>query len=159
MQENIAFVRVDDRLIHGQIVTAWLKVYPNIKNIICIDNYSSKDPFIQKMFKLLIPEDVTVEVKSVESAIEEINKGLEKPTMVIVKSPKTIKALVDDGIVIDKINIGGMGMSGKRKRFYENFSADEEERKILSELVENGVKIEIQVLPTQECYDCGEIFK
>jgi PTS system mannose-specific IIB component len=159
MQDNIVFVRVDDRLIHGQVVTAWLKVYTSVKHIMCIDDFSSKDPFMQKMFQLLIPKDQTVEIKSVEGAIEALKEGLDKPTMIIAKTPATIKALVDAGIDIDKFNIGGMGMSGKRKRFYQNISADEEEKDIMRELLDKGVKIEIQIVPTQPCYDCAEILK
>ena len=48
--------------------------------------------------------------------------------MIIVKSPMTIKTLIDADIDIDKFNIGGMGMSGKRRRFYQNISVDDEEK-------------------------------
>ncbi|MGI6608157.1 MAG: PTS system mannose/fructose/N-acetylgalactosamine-transporter subunit IIB [Erysipelotrichaceae bacterium] len=159
MQDKIEFVRVDDRLIHGQIVTAWLNVYRNVKHIICIDDFSSKDPFMQKMFQLLIPKDVTVEINSIERAVENIKSGLDKPTMIIVKTPLTVKTLIDEGIHIDKFNVGGMGMSGKRKPFYQNISADEEEKAIMLELLNKGVKIEIQTSPLQQAYDCEEILK
>ncbi|NLZ75268.1 MAG: PTS sugar transporter subunit IIB [Erysipelotrichia bacterium] len=159
MQENIIFVRVDDRLIHGQVVNAWLNVYTNVRNIMCIDDFSSKDPFMQKMFQLLIPKEKTVEIKSVEGAVETLKKGLDKPTMIIAKSPSTIKTLIDAGIDIDKFNIGGMGMSGKRKKFYQSISADENEKEIMQELINKGIKIEIQTVPTNPCYDCQEILK
>ena len=42
--------------------------------------------------------------------------------MIIAKTPATIKTLIDAGIDIDKFNIGGMGMSGKRKILSEYFS-------------------------------------
>ncbi|MDI9540612.1 MAG: PTS sugar transporter subunit IIB [Bacillota bacterium] len=159
MQDNIVFVRVDDRLIHGQIVNSWLNVYRNIRHIICIDDFSSKDPFMQKMFQLLIPEDISVEIKSVNDSIDSLKSGLDKPTMIIVKSPMTIKTLIDADIDIDKFNIGGMGMSGKRRRFHQNISVDDEEKAIMLDLINKGVKIEIQVIPDQQCYDCEEILK
>ncbi len=157
MQDNIVLVRVDDRLIHGQVVTAWLNVYNNVQHIICIDDFSSKDSFMQKMFQLLIPKEVTVEIKSVEGAIEVLKSGLDEPTMIIVKTPATVKALIDAGIGIRKLNIGGMGMSGKRKRYCQHLSANEEEVAIMRELIDKGVKIEIQSIPSGPKYDCEEV--
>ena len=111
------------------------------------------------MFQLLIPEDISVEIKSVNDSIDSLKSGLDKPTMIIVKSPMTIKTLIDADIDIDKFNIGGMGMSGKRRRFHQNISVDDEEKAIMLDLINKGVKIEIQVIPDQQCYDCEEILK
>jgi len=152
MQENLVFARIDDRLIHGQVVTAWLKAYTNVKHIVCIDDFTSKDPFMQRMFQLLIPKDITIEILSVADACQKC-QHLDKPTMVIAKTPLTYKALVDAGVDLEKFNIGGMGMSGKRKPFYQNISADEEERECMRELNAKGVKIEVQIIPAQACYD------
>jgi len=159
MQDNIVFVRIDDRLIHGQVCTAWLKTYTNVKHVMCIDDFTSKDPFMQKMFQLLIPKEISIEILTVEGAIKTCLAGLPKPTMIIAKTPKTIKALVDAGVDIDKFNIGGMGMSGTRKKFYQNISADDEERAIMQELLDKGVKIEIQIIPAQGKYDCADILR
>ena len=114
MENNIVFVRVDDRLIHGQVCTAWLHAYSQTKHILVVDDKTSQDPFMQTMFELLIPKTISIEIKSINDAIEEIKKGLEKPTMIICKTPATVKALIDGGVDIDFFNIGGMGMSGKR---------------------------------------------
>ena len=47
----------------------------------------------------------------------------------------------------------------EKEKFYQNISADEEEKEIMRELIDKGVKIEIQIVPTQPCYDCEEILK
>ena len=49
MQDNIVFVRVDDRLIHGQIVNSWLNVYRNIRHIIVLMIFQVKIP-MQRCF-------------------------------------------------------------------------------------------------------------
>ncbi len=159
MKDNIVLVRVDDRLIHSNIVSSWLNAYPYVNNIMCIDDFTSKDPFMQKMFQMFIPKDKTVETKSTKEAIETLKKGLNKPIMIVVKNLLTIKNLVEFGIPITKINIGSLGMSGKRKMFYQNVAIDDEEKIILSELVKKGIKIEIQNIPSDPIYDCTNIFK
>ena len=159
MEKNLEFVRIDDRLIHGQVCTAWLHAYSKVTHVLIVDDFSAKDPFMKTMFELLIPKGITIEIKSVEDAIPRIKAGLEKPTMMIVKNPAVIRDLIAGGIDIDKFNIGGMGMSGKRYKFYRNISADDEERLILKDLNAKGVKIEIQIIPAQECYDVSQLLK
>ena len=89
--QNLVFTRIDDRLIHGQVCAAWLKTYSNIQHILVIDDKTSQDPFMQEMFKLLIPSHISIEIRSVAEATEILKAGLPKPTMIIVKVPDTIK--------------------------------------------------------------------
>lgn len=157
MEKNLEFVRVDDRLIHGQVCTAWLHAYSNVTHVLVVDDKTAQDPFMQTMFELLIPKGISIEIKSIADAVKEIKAGLPKPTMMICKTPATIKGLRDGGVDIDFFNIGGMGMTGKRYKFYRNISADDEERAILKELSEKGIKIEIQIVPAQECVDVNKL--
>ena len=156
---NLVFTRIDDRLIHGQVCAAWLKTLSNVRHILCIDDKTSQDPFMAEMFSLLIPSHISIEVRSVDEALEIFKKGLEKPTMVIVKVPQTIQRLMDNGIEFDHLNIGGMGMSAGRKKLFQNISASEEERQIFKNLMDRGVKIEIQIIPAQGCYDLAKVMK
>jgi len=159
MEKNLVFVRIDDRLIHGQVCTAWLHAYSNVTHVLVVDDFTAKDPFMQTMFELLIPKGISIEIKSTQDAIAKFKAGLDKPTMMIVKNPAVINDLINAGVDIEKFNIGGMGMSGKRYKFYRNISADDEEREILKNLNAKGVKIEIQIIPEQECYDVSQLLK
>lgn len=156
---NLEFTRIDDRLIHGQVVAAWLRAYSKVKHILVIDDKTRQDPFMQEMFSLLVPTGISIEIRSVEEAIQQLNSGLEKPTMIIVKVPQTIKALVDAGIPIDFVNIGGMGLTLGRKKFFQNISTSPEENAILRELVQRGIKVEIQIIPAQKQVDMAALLK
>lgn len=153
---NLVFSRVDDRLIHGQVMTAWLKAYPS-KHILIVDDKTSADPFMQKMFSLLVPVGVTISVESVDHAVKTFEAGLAEPTVMIVKEPLTIKRLIDAGIDIDFFNIGGMGMSAGRKKFFQNISMSDEERAICKELTDKGVRIEIQIVPAQSMHEVSSL--
>ena len=157
--KNLEFTRIDDRLIHGQVVAAWLHAYSKVQHIIVIDDKTRQDPFMQEMFTLLVPTGITIVIYSVDEAIAKLKAGLEKPTMVIVKVPQTIKSLIDAGIDIDFVNIGGMGMTPGRKKFFQNISTSPEENQILKELVARGVKVEIQIIPAQKKVDVSTLLK
>lgn len=154
--ENLLFTRIDDRLIHGQVCTSWIKAY-TVENILVIDDETSKDPFMADMFKMLIPEGIDIEILSVADAIEELKGGLAKKTMIIVKFPKTIKDLVDGGVDIDFVNVGGMGMSAGRSKFYKNIAASEEEKAIFKELVDKGINVEVQIIPAEKKFDLASL--
>ena len=152
--ENLIFSRIDDRLIHGQVCTAWLKSLPTVKHVLVVDDKTAKDPFMGEMFALLIPEHISIEVRTIEEAIKIMKDGL---PMMIVKVPDTIKQLVDSGIDIDFLNIGGMGMTAGRKKLFQNISASDAERDIFRELIAKGVKIEVQIIPAAKQTDISKL--
>lgn len=157
--KNLEFTRIDDRLIHGQVVAAWLHAYSKVQHILVIDDKTRQDPFMQEMFSLLVPTGISIEIRSVDEAIEQLRGGLEKPTMIIVKVPQTIKSLIDAGIDIDFVNIGGMGMTPGRKKFFQNVSSSPEENEILKQLIAKGIKVEIQIIPAQKKVDVASLLK
>ncbi len=157
--KNLVFTRIDDRLIHGQVCAAWLHAYSNVEHILVIDDKTREDPFMQEMFSLLVPTGITIKICSISEAVEILQKGLGKPTMVIVKVPQTIKSLIDAGINIDFVNIGGMGMSAGRKKFFQNISTSPDEDAILRELIKRGVRVEIQIIPANKKTDVASLLK
>ena len=156
-EKNLELVRIDDRLIHGQVVTAWLHAYASVRHIIVVDDKTSGDPFMRKMLALLVPAGITIEVLDVDAAVRACEKNLDRPSMMIVKDPLTIKRLVDAGVDIDFVNVGGMGMSAERTRLFQNVAASPQERDILRELVERGVRVEIQIVPAQRKVDVSQL--
>lgn len=59
---------------------------------------------------------------------------------------KTLYRLKSEGVVFDHVNIGGMGVSGDRKKFFRNISASDEEKQMLKELVDAGSKIGVRII-------------
>ena len=65
---SIALTRVDFRLIHGQVITRWLKQC-DINEIVTVDTALSKDEFMQDVFKMAAPKGVRIRILSVEEAV------------------------------------------------------------------------------------------
>ncbi|NLW15591.1 MAG: PTS sugar transporter subunit IIB [Erysipelothrix sp.] len=157
--KNLEFTRIDDRLIHGQVVAAWLRTYSNVKEILVVDDKTAADPFMHEMFRLLVPNDVSISIQTVDEAAETLKKELPKPTMIIVKLPLTIIQLMEKGIEFTDINIGGMGMSGTRKKLFQNVSSTEEENEMIKSMMAQGVNVEIQIIPAAKSINLKNILK
>ena len=114
---------------------------------------------MQQMFKMLVPNDITIEIRSVDEAADLMRAGLKKPTMIIVKVPLTLKRLMDMGIKFEKINIGGMGMSAGRKKLFQNVSSTPQENDIFREMMKSGVTVEIQIIPAAKTVNVSSILK
>ena len=67
--KNIVLTRIDDRLIHGQVVTAWIKQYP-INKILIIDDELSQNRLMERIYKAAAPMGVEVLIQSVSEAGE-----------------------------------------------------------------------------------------
>ncbi|MBE6831903.1 MAG: PTS mannose/fructose/sorbose transporter subunit IIB [Ruminococcaceae bacterium] len=154
--ENLILTRIDDRLIHGQVMTAWMKVMP-AKKIIIVDDKVAADDFMKEVLEMAAPAGVKMNICSVEQAIGILNQGLSVPTIMLAKTPLTLKALIDGGIELKAINIGGIGMKEGRKTLYKNIAVTEEERQILKDFIQKGIDVKIQIIPAEKVIDLKNI--
>lgn len=155
---NIVLTRIDDRLIHGQVMTSWVN-YVSGNRIIIVDDAVAKDQFIQKVLIMAAPPTIKVEVYDVEKAAEILKEESEENERIIilVKYPQTIEKLIDKGVGIKKVIVGGMGAGPGRKRFYRNISLSEEEKITFSRLLDKGVKIDIRIVPDDKAKPISDL--
>src|SRR5699024_1598434 len=109
--KNVVLTRVDDRLIHGQVMTSWLN-YTSATKIMVVDDKSAEDPFLKTVLKNAVPKNVGLGVFTAKRAAERLlGKGFPPSDRVIilVKYPATVIKMMEYGVQFDKINIGGMG--------------------------------------------------
>lgn len=144
--EGVVLVRIDDRLIHGQVMTSWLN-YTSANKILIIDDGVAADAFMKSVLKTCVPANVKLATFTVERAVARLQKGFAGDhCIILVKYPETLHRLMKAGIVFDEINIGGMGVSGTRTKFFRNISASEEEKAMLKEMVDAGSKISVRII-------------
>lgn len=147
---DFGLVRIDDRLIHGQVVAVWCK-HKNFKRIIILDDGVAKDSFMQQVLRMAAPPGIQVEAMEVEANIELLNALPNKESvMLLMKTPQTAKRLFDAGLQFSDLNIGGMGMMQGRKNVYRNISMSDDEKSMLKELSDKGVKIALYILPNDK---------
>jgi len=145
---KVSLIRIDDRLIHGQITTSWLRVYD--ANIIIIANERvSKSPIYESIFSVAtIPGKEIILLSPIEAA-EYIKKSSHADKFfVITPSPVDVVELMDCGLEVEKINIGGLQGRPNTKKLARVVYATPDEEKAFVELKTRGVEMEVKMVPT-----------
>jgi D-glucosaminate-specific PTS system IIB component len=144
-------VRIDDRLIHGQVIAVWCK-HRRFTRIVIVDDGVAADPFMQEVLKLVAPPGLEVDVLSIEEGIDALTRDLPNrgTTMVLLKSPQVARRLYDGGLEYSALNIGGIGSGPGRKNIFKNIAASKEEIVILKYLLDQGVEITLLTVPGEK---------
>lgn len=155
---NIVLARVDDRLIHGEVVTAWTPSL-SANRIVIVDDQVAADKFNKRVLMALAPQGTKVAVLTVEGAA----KALQKPdpggerVIVLTKTPIVFEQLIDGGVDIKEVCLGGMGIRGDRKPFVNNVSASPEEVDSIRRMRQKGVNVYYQLVPEQKVVDISNL--
>lgn len=153
---NIVLARVDDRLIHGEVVSVWTPSL-SVNHIVIVDDGVAADEFNKRVVKALAPAGVKVHVYSVAKGTERLLAD-PKPgerMMVLTKSPITYLKLVENGVAIKEVNLGGMGLRGERKPFIKNVSCAPDEVEAIRKLLDKGVRVYYQLVPEQQIIEAN----
>lgn len=155
---TIVLARIDDRLIHGQVMTAWVK-YTNATKIYIIDDAVAKDPFMGRVLTMAAPSNLDVKIFSEGEAaggIKEVSKPGDR-IIILVKTPAALETAINDGLDIEEIVVGGMGSGPARKKLYRSISISDDEKKVLEGLVDKGVRVIIRILPDDRSISLNDI--
>lgn len=155
----INLVRIDDRLIHGQVATTWVNV-KKIEQILLINDKLKSDPVQQKIVTMTAPADVKVLVFDVDKFIEVAGKqDIKKSTMLILTTSTDVLRLLEGGVKFDHLNVGGMRMQEGRKRYTKALSVTPAEEEAFRKIRAMGVKIEVQMVPNDPATKIEQIFQ
>lgn len=146
--EEFGLVRIDDRLIHGQVIAVWCKHQP-FNRIVVVDDEVGADPFMQQVLSLAAPPGLEVTALPVSDGVRVLKEDPSrwKTTMVLMKTPQTAKRLYEEGLEFKALNVGGMGSKPGRKNIFKNTAASPDEIATLKDLMDKGVKITLMSVP------------
>lgn len=146
---QIVLARIDDRLIHGQVMTAWLQ-FTGGNHIVIADDATAGDEFTKSIMSMAVPNGIKLSILTVSDAAKLLSEIPENHKIIILaKEPQTYLQLIENGVKLDEVIIGGMGARKDRKTFHKNISASEEEKETFRKILANDVKMKIHVIPDQ----------
>lgn len=157
---EVTLARVDHRLIHGQVVTKWLKIALANK-IIIIDNYLAQETFMIDVYKMAAPAGVDVEIYSVEKAAEEFNKnGFGNGNVFLLfKNVDMAYKAFKAGVDYKKLQLGGIPSGNGKKMVFTAVSLDQTEVDQLSEMKNAGYEINLHIVPEESSMSLDEAIK
>lgn len=146
MNRHIRFLRIDDRLIHGQVIVAWL---PELKpeKIIVVNDKIINDSLRQDMMTMSIPAGIDISFESPDCLSRE---SIPEATMVLVASPKDAWSCLNAEIAPATLNVGGLHARPGKEEIMEAFHVDDEDRKYLELIINSGIIPVFQPTPQND---------
>lgn len=143
----IKIVRVDHRLVHGQVIFSWVKQY-DIDHIVVGDDLVQSNPIASMALKMAKPADAKLDIVKVAKVKEIVEGNPKDKIMILVKGPQQALKLVQDIPEIKEINYGGIAKKAGSKSYGQAIYLNSEELKVTKDIVSKGVKIFIQQVPS-----------
>lgn len=140
--------RVDDRLVHGQVVVGWGQPL-NITFVVLVDDAIATSDWEQELYRMGAPPEMTVTFESVASAAAGIAAYEARPGhgIVLTGDVDTMRRLVERAPSIKRVNLGGVHhRAGRVARLRYVFLTPEEEG-MLRALAAHGVTVTAQDVP------------
>ena len=147
----IVLARIDDRLIHGQVVEGWLPTL-NADRIVVASDQAAGDPIQTSLMGLALPPEVALTVLKVEDAARALTNGdwTKERVMLLLPGIGEARRLVEAGAKLPAINLGGLHDAPGRRFITPSIAISDGDRKDLQALLALRVELETRALPTDE---------
>lgn len=146
------FIRIDDRLIHGQIAVAWAQTL-SIKEIIAFDDATANNALLQRIMLSGISKDYHPSILGFAKAEEVLSQEVEGNRLVIVRSPKYLPKIMPYIKALDTLYLGNIQKTADAKYNLSSGAGgvlffSPEDIEILDGYHNNGVNVLLQMVPS-----------
>lgn len=154
---SVKFSRIDDRLIHGQVVTTWVNVW-KVEQIIIVNQAAANDKMQSTVLKMSAPANIVIHIFPPEKFLSIVKKNpIKKSTMLIFANVEDVLYLVENGFDIPQLNVGGMRPNETRTTITKAVALTEPEKDCFRKLIDKGVDVEIQMVPKDDVIKMKEV--
>lgn len=142
---TISLMRIDDRLIHGQVATSWAKAV-KCEAIFAVSDEVAQDELRKNLLLQIAPEHLKAYVIPVEKAIKVYHnpKYASRHVLWLVTKPEDIVRLIEGGVKIDKVNVGGMTYKDGNKQLSDAITVGKADVAAFRKLLDLGVELSMQ---------------
>lgn len=146
---KINLARVDDRLIHGQVMTKWTKGF-GTNSVYVVDNATAADDFMKDIYvSTNLTGGLGIKVYSAKEVAEAWQKdhfGNDK-VVVVFKYVKEVKEALAAGLELEALNVGGVSKKPNTDFVIPTVAIGDEERALLKEFHDQGIEVYFQTVP------------
>ena len=149
---SLSLVRVDNRLVHGQVLEAWLPAI-DAQGIVIADDEAARNSLVRSAMSLAIPSRVSFQVLRVADAAALLRPGGKGPssprTLLLLRDVRDVVALVEGGVKLTRLNLGNVHFGSGRKQVSPSVYLDANEMAQLAQLAAAGIVIEARAVPAE----------
>jgi len=144
----ISFVRIDNRLIHGQVVETWLP-HLKVKRLWVADDEASQNFLMKSAMGLAVPDSVKVEIESIDATNFKALQDDKVPTLLLFREVEDLLRARKKGLTLTSVNIGNVHFAEGRLPVTASVFLSESEQERLHHLQTEGIDIDIRAVPSE----------
>jgi PTS system mannose-specific IIB component/fructoselysine and glucoselysine-specific PTS system IIB component len=154
---TIVLNRIDDRLIHGQVVVGWGQPL-DVKFIVLVDDAVAESDWEQELYRMGVPPEMEVRFHSAAAAAPLLDayRTEPRPGILLTGDIATMRRLVEDGGVRD-VNVGGLHHRAGRTQHLRYVFLTAEEQEALRGLAARGAVVTAQDVPAARAVPLDEL--
>ena len=148
--EGFVHIRIDDRLIHGQVATRWATGL-KVNRIMIIDDQVAVNETEKSVLRMAAPAGVNTSILQFDKAVANIKNGnyAGQRVMLVVKSPVILVKMMEAGIQLLPVNVVNMSNRPGTTQYKKSVSMTDEEKAAVEKLLQAGIKVTAQMVPDE----------
>ena len=145
---GIALARVDDRLIHGQVVHGWV-AFLGLTWLVVADDRVAGDSLKWTLYRMAVPDRIRLDVLRVAEAAALLRGHAESPEMIgiLFAEPAAALEYLEAGGPLKSLNVGGVRHQGTRLKLGSAIFMDDEDVQVLQQVRNRKIPVEIRTAP------------
>ncbi|NLM67297.1 MAG: PTS system mannose/fructose/N-acetylgalactosamine-transporter subunit IIB [Enterococcus sp.] len=157
---SIIGVRIDGRLIHGQVANLWTTKL-NISRIMVVDDEVAENAIEKSGLKLATPSGVKLSILPIEKAAANILAGKydSQRLLIVARKPDRLLKLVELGVSLEEINVGNMSQTPETRSITKSINVVDADIEAFNELNRKGVRLVAQMVPSDKAENFMELLK
>lgn len=155
----IILTRIDDRLIHGQVVEGWVNFLKATCIVVCDDSAAS-NALQRSIMELSVPQGLTVHIVPVQDICGRLTDGAldHERVILLFSKPADVLRALKSGLDCPALNIGGMHYIPGKRKLMDMLAVDDADIESLKEIAAMGIKIDVRAVPTQRALPLDKVF-
>ncbi|MDY0393726.1 PTS sugar transporter subunit IIB [Virgibacillus halophilus] len=156
----IKLLRVDHRLLHGQVAVSWSKNL-DIDSLLIANDDVPVNELRKSMIKMAKPQGIKLVIKSIEDSVKAINSGVtdKYKLFIVVESVEDAYQLAMGTEGIHQINLGNLKKTEETKQLSKLVNITDEDESMLKELVGKGIEVEARAVPGDKKLKIQDVLK
>lgn len=147
----VNLMRIDDRLVHGQVAFTWTKTL-GVEAIVVANDVAASDSINKMALKMAAPAGVKMAIKTIDEAIALLNnpKAKDKKIFVVVRNTTDALKIAQNVNEIDHVNVGGIKKEEGKEMITPAVFLNQLDKDNLKKMSEIVKEVEIRQVPTDE---------
>ena len=148
--------RVDNRLVHGQVIEAWLP-YTGARHLVVVNDALAADPLRQQIVSLAVPQRVQMHFSTLQALPDVLQRCDDEKTLVLLETCHDVRQMVDMGIAVGTLNVGNLHYGPGKRQLLPHVAVTDDEAHMLRNLSDSGAQLDFRSVPAEKVRGADEL--